>query len=123
MDTALKIPGPGRASCQIIHPHITKRLTLRSMSLERKYNFDSNKRKPTNRRISAMASNTDSKFSSDSLSLTQKVKQFYACINEKNLQKLDEYISSDAHFHDYSFTKPFQGKKVHILSYVILYLT
>ncbi|KAJ6712529.1 NUCLEAR TRANSPORT FACTOR 2 (NTF2) FAMILY PROTEIN [Salix purpurea] len=39
------------------------------------------------------------------------IKQFYTCINEKNLKELDGYISDDCIFEDCSFLQPMQGKK------------
>lgn len=40
------------------------------------------------------------------------VKQFYKCLNEKNVKRLENYLSDDCFFEDYSFPKPFTGKKV-----------
>ncbi|KVH90135.1 hypothetical protein Ccrd_007872 [Cynara cardunculus var. scolymus] len=40
------------------------------------------------------------------------IKQFYECMNEKNIKLLEDYISNDCFFEDYSFPKPFNGKKV-----------
>nr|KYP67324.1 hypothetical protein KK1_013651 [Cajanus cajan] len=62
-------------------------------------------------RILAMASKGDSESWQDSLSPTQIVDQYYRCINDKDLRHLDEYISEDACFDDYAFTKPFHGKE------------
>ncbi|XP_024986987.1 uncharacterized protein LOC112522143 [Cynara cardunculus var. scolymus] len=39
------------------------------------------------------------------------IKQFYECMNEKNIKLLEDYISNDCFFEDYSFPKPFNGKK------------
>ncbi|KAK9079624.1 hypothetical protein SSX86_001297 [Deinandra increscens subsp. villosa] len=39
------------------------------------------------------------------------IKQFYKCMNEKNVKRLENYISDDCLFEDYSFPKPFTGKK------------
>ncbi|KAI3792398.1 hypothetical protein L2E82_06275 [Cichorium intybus] len=39
------------------------------------------------------------------------VRQFYKYMNEKNLKQLENYISNDCFFEDYSFPKPFNGKK------------
>lgn len=132
MGTILKFPGT--ASCQGIHSHHTKRLALKSLFLKGTCNFDSDKtqirqqtqsfRRQTQRKfwdnygISASLSNAESKFSPNSLS--EKVEQFYAGINEKNLKQLDECISNDAQFDDYSFTKPFNGKKVCIFNQILL---
>ncbi|KAF5938586.1 hypothetical protein HYC85_022845 [Camellia sinensis] len=45
------------------------------------------------------------------LSSSDSIKQFYTSINEKNVNKLREFISDDCYFDDCSFIKPFQGKK------------
>lgn len=42
----------------------------------------------------------------------ETIKQFYACINKKDLNQLGEFISDDCFFDDCSFYRPFQGKKV-----------
>ncbi|KAL5718651.1 hypothetical protein ACHQM5_011531 [Ranunculus cassubicifolius] len=39
------------------------------------------------------------------------IAKFYECLNEKNLKKLKEFISEDCCFEDYTFVKPFTGKK------------
>ncbi|XP_050229892.2 uncharacterized protein LOC126678996 [Mercurialis annua] len=39
------------------------------------------------------------------------INKFYTCINEKNLKKLEEYISDDCCFEDCSFVSTIQGKK------------
>lgn len=51
-------------------------------------------------------------FDTSSLSPAQTIMQFYSSINAKNLKQLDELIAEDCLFEDYSFPKPFQGKKV-----------
>ncbi|KAI3822251.1 hypothetical protein L1987_09838 [Smallanthus sonchifolius] len=45
------------------------------------------------------------------------IKQFYKCMNEKNPKRVENYLSDDCFFEDYSFPKPFTGKKevVHFL--------
>lgn len=40
------------------------------------------------------------------------IMQFYTSINEKNLKQLEELLSDDCFFEDYSFPKPFDGKQV-----------
>ncbi|KAK6129977.1 hypothetical protein DH2020_036259 [Rehmannia glutinosa] len=45
------------------------------------------------------------------LSPAQTIVLFYSAINEKNLKQLDKMIAEDCFFDDYSFPKPFQGKK------------
>ncbi|PIA34262.1 hypothetical protein AQUCO_03800091v1 [Aquilegia coerulea] len=42
---------------------------------------------------------------------TDVVVQFYDCINDKNLKMINELISDDCCFEDYSFIQPFHGKK------------
>nr|GEV47080.1 NTF2-like domain-containing protein [Tanacetum cinerariifolium] len=39
------------------------------------------------------------------------IHQFYKCMNEKNVKQLENYISNDCFFEDYSFPKAFKGKK------------
>lgn len=40
------------------------------------------------------------------------IMQFYETINEKKLNQLEELLSDDCFFEDYSFPKPFHGKQV-----------
>ncbi|XP_071700326.1 uncharacterized protein [Rutidosis leptorrhynchoides] len=42
---------------------------------------------------------------------SKTIREFYKCINEKNVKQLENYISNDCFFEDYSFPKPFKGKK------------
>lgn len=42
----------------------------------------------------------------------ERAMQLYECINEKNFKALDEIISEDCCFEDFSFPTPFKGKKV-----------
>ncbi|KAL6547831.1 hypothetical protein OROHE_009536 [Orobanche hederae] len=55
------------------------------------------------------------------LSPAQTVMSFYSAINEKNLKQVDEIIAEDCFFEDYSFPKPFRGKKevLHFLGQLI----
>ncbi|KAK4844063.1 hypothetical protein QYF36_016023 [Acer negundo] len=48
---------------------------------------------------------------SSPFSASDMIRQFYACINEKNLKKLDNYISDNCYIEDCSFPNPLQGKK------------
>ncbi|KAH7550236.1 hypothetical protein JRO89_XS13G0158600 [Xanthoceras sorbifolium] len=48
---------------------------------------------------------------SSPFSASATIRQFYACINEKNLKQLDNYISDECYIEDCSFPNPFQGKK------------
>lgn len=43
------------------------------------------------------------------------IKQFYRCINEKNLKQLRDHISEDCYIEECSFHTPLQGKKVNTL--------
>ncbi|CAA0838785.1 Nuclear transport factor 2 (NTF2) family protein [Striga hermonthica] len=45
------------------------------------------------------------------LSPPQTIMLFYSAINEKNMKQLDGMIAEDCFFDDFSFPKPFQGKK------------
>ncbi|KAK7406116.1 hypothetical protein VNO78_07733 [Psophocarpus tetragonolobus] len=125
MDASVKLPT--RASCHWleINSNITKRLFIRFPASSTKCNFHSDKMKIQRHsikknvlnnswdrnRILAMASKGDHESQQNSLSPADTVSHYYACINNKQLQQLDEYISQDACFDDYAFTKPFQGKK------------
>ncbi|GAA0158085.1 hypothetical protein LIER_15202 [Lithospermum erythrorhizon] len=55
------------------------------------------------------------------LSPSDTIKQFYAAINEKNLEEIKGLLSDDCIFDDFSFPIAFQGKKetVHFLEYLI----
>ncbi|KAJ4850459.1 hypothetical protein Tsubulata_036796 [Turnera subulata] len=46
-----------------------------------------------------------------SLSASDMIEQFYACINDKKLKELESYISKDCCLEDCSFPYPIQGKK------------
>lgn len=43
---------------------------------------------------------------------SETIEQFYECINNKNVTKLGRYLANDCVYEDFSFPKPFQGKKV-----------
>ncbi|KAI3453748.1 hypothetical protein Pfo_010411 [Paulownia fortunei] len=53
----------------------------------------------------------DSITNPSSLSPAQTIVLFYSAINEKNLKQMDKLIAEDCLFEDFSFPKPFQGKK------------
>ncbi|XP_075505914.1 uncharacterized protein LOC142542899 [Primulina tabacum] len=55
------------------------------------------------------SSNSNIKISADSPANT--IMQFYSAINEKKLKKLDKLMAEDCFFEDFSFSKPFHGKK------------
>ncbi|KAF5772463.1 putative NTF2-like domain superfamily, SnoaL-like domain-containing protein [Helianthus annuus] len=42
---------------------------------------------------------------------SEMIKEFYKCMNEKNVKRLENYLAKDCFFEDYSFPKPFSGKK------------
>lgn len=44
---------------------------------------------------------------------SDSIEQFYECINNKNVKQLSTYLANDCVYEDFSFPKPFQGKKVH----------
>ncbi|XP_048131727.1 uncharacterized protein LOC115746565 isoform X1 [Rhodamnia argentea] len=50
----------------------------------------------------------------------ERAKQLYECINEKNLKALDEVISKDCCFEDFSFPTPFNGNKEVLLFFAQL---
>ncbi|GFQ05823.1 hypothetical protein PHJA_002726400 [Phtheirospermum japonicum] len=56
------------------------------------------------------------------LSPAQTIVLFYSAINEKNLKQLNEMIADNCFFEDYSFPKPFRGKKevLHFLEQLIM---
>ncbi|GER31299.1 nuclear transport factor 2 family protein [Striga asiatica] len=56
------------------------------------------------------------------LSPAQTIVLFYSAINEKNMKQLDAIIAEDCFFDDFSFPKPFQGKKevMHFLEQLIM---
>ncbi|XP_076905054.1 uncharacterized protein LOC143560693 [Bidens hawaiensis] len=45
------------------------------------------------------------------LTPSDTIKEFYKCMNEKNVKRLESYLADDCFFEDYSFPKPFKGKK------------
>ncbi|XP_073135498.1 uncharacterized protein [Henckelia pumila] len=49
------------------------------------------------------------------------IMKFYTAINEKKLKKLDKLMAEDCFFEDFSFSKPFHGKKeiLHFLEQII----
>ncbi|KAL6498022.1 hypothetical protein OROGR_028419 [Orobanche gracilis] len=107
--------------CPVINSDITKKLAVRFSptpsnricNLQRSIGFNRNVlNKPWDRkRISDIASNRDPESDQSTFSPAEIVDHFYTCINDKELRKLDECISQDACFDDYTFIKPFQGKK------------
>ncbi|XP_030474929.1 uncharacterized protein LOC115692269 [Syzygium oleosum] len=50
----------------------------------------------------------------------ERAMQLYECINEKNFKALDEIISEDCCFEDFSFPTPFKGKKEVLLFFAQL---
>lgn len=96
---------PGRKTCNL---HKKMERQQRSLCLKKNVqnkNWDST-------RISAILPKKGFKSGRNSMSPTEIVDHFYTCINEKELQQLDECIYKDACFYDYTFINPFQGKKV-----------
>ncbi|OMO79573.1 hypothetical protein CCACVL1_13570, partial [Corchorus capsularis] len=58
-----------------------------------------------------MSNNNDSDLILGPPSASDTIKHFYMCINDKNLKKLEDYISDDCYIEDCSFFNPFNGKK------------
>ncbi|KAJ7944955.1 Nuclear transport factor 2 (NTF2) family protein, partial [Quillaja saponaria] len=116
----------GTASCQSLHSDIRRRFIPRSLSHKIGCHFESSRimlhgisflRNTENYLChdkglySVMASKTNSNIGPTSTSPSNTVEQLYACINDKNLKQLGEYIAVDANFKDRSFPRPFEGKK------------
>ncbi|XP_050379260.1 uncharacterized protein LOC126796475 [Argentina anserina] len=59
-----------------------------------------------------VAAKRNSTSSPGSLSPSDTIKDFYKCINEKNLKQLGHYISTDCCIDECSFSSPLQGKNV-----------
>ncbi|KAJ4712023.1 Nuclear transport factor 2 (NTF2) family protein [Melia azedarach] len=57
------------------------------------------------------SSMADGDFEPSPISASDTIREFYACINKKNLNQLNTYFSDDCWFEDCSFPKPFQGRK------------
>lgn len=49
---------------------------------------------------------------SSQLSASDMIKEFYACINEKKLKQLGDYISADCYIEECSYPSPLEGKEV-----------
>ncbi|XP_062074407.1 uncharacterized protein LOC133778477 [Humulus lupulus] len=58
---------------------------------------------------SRRSTNNDSNSNHDSPS--DLIKDFYVCINEKNMRKLGDYISADCYLEECSFPNPIDGKE------------
>lgn len=106
---------PNKRTC-----NLHKKMEIEQRSICFKKNVQ-NKTWDSNR-ISAISSKKGSKYGQNSLPPAEIVDHFYTCINEKELQQLDACISQDASFYDYSFIKPFQGKKVCTSTILQIYL-
>lgn len=126
MDAVVKFPTRAPYHWTRINSNSTKRLNVKFPPSRTKCNLHSEKmeiqrhsnkknvlRKSWDRnRISAMASKrSGSELWPNSLSPAQIVDLYYTCINDKDLRQLKEYISENACFDDYAFTKPFHGKE------------
>ncbi|MBA0718734.1 hypothetical protein Golax_006464 [Gossypium laxum] len=66
-----------------------------------------------NRGVSSVMSSSNSDIESilGQPSAADTIKDFYMCINEKNLKGLEGYISEDCYIEDCSFYNPFNGKR------------
>ncbi|KAK1372352.1 Nuclear transport factor 2 (NTF2) family protein [Heracleum sosnowskyi] len=65
-----------------------------------------------NNRLHAIKSSTNN----SSFMPSDTIEQFYECINNKNVTQLGKYLANDCVYEDFSFPKPFQGKK-EVLNY------
>ncbi|KAL1830480.1 hypothetical protein ACET3Z_000131 [Daucus carota] len=65
-----------------------------------------------NHRLQAILSSTNK----SDFTPSDTVEQFYECINYKNVTKLGQFLANDCVYEDFSFPKPFQGKK-EVLNY------
>ncbi|XP_024031674.1 uncharacterized protein LOC21406979 [Morus notabilis] len=65
----------------------------------------------THRFYPVLASKRGNFFSSSSLSPSETIKDFYACINDRKLKRLADYISADCHIEECSFPTPFEGRE------------
>ncbi|KAK9281899.1 hypothetical protein L1049_004806 [Liquidambar formosana] len=87
------------------------------MKIEMQQHYVCTKRRAKNKPFAAgrsclvMSTMGNSNFGLSPLPLSETIMQFYTCINEKNLNQLSEFITDDCFFDDFSFLKPFQGKK------------
>lgn len=61
-----------------------------------------------NYRLQAIMSSTNN----SNFTPSDTIEQFYECINNKNVTQLGKYLANDCVYEDFSFPKPFQGKKV-----------
>lgn len=66
----------------------------------------------THRFYPVLASKRGNFFSSSSFSPSETIKDFYACINDRKLKRLADYISADCHIEECSFPTPFEGREV-----------
>ncbi|KAF7139634.1 hypothetical protein RHSIM_Rhsim07G0088000 [Rhododendron simsii] len=89
---------PRRQMCMRLRAEVGKQTCTRAGSWKRRY---------TDSRLKVLSS---SDIIPNPPSPFETIKQFYACINKKDLNQLGEFISDDCFLDDCSFYRPFQGK-------------
>ncbi|XP_074345845.1 uncharacterized protein LOC141684666 [Apium graveolens] len=67
-----------------------------------------------NHRLQAIKSSTNN----SNFTPSDTIEQFFECINNKNVKQLGTYLANDCLYEDFSFPKPFQGKK-EVLNYFL----
>ncbi|XVF13077.1 hypothetical protein REPUB_Repub08aG0176800 [Reevesia pubescens] len=99
-------PLPFQKSCQLEQKRMKKQPHGIAIKRQGKYRI-------TNIRgfSPIMSLNNDSDLIFGPPSAADTIKHFYMCINEKNLKKLEGYVSEDCYIEDCSFFNPFNGKK------------
>lgn len=96
-----------RSSCQLVQKRMKQK--PHGIAIKRQ---EENKLNNSRGISSIMSSNNDSDLILGPHSAADTIKTFYKCINDKNLNKLECYISEDCYIEDCSFFNPFNGKKV-----------
>ncbi|KAL0542298.1 hypothetical protein IC582_022397 [Cucumis melo] len=84
-----------------------------SCIFQQKKNYGNYNKRKTNVRLvsSCLMDDSFSYSSSSSNSPGEMIEMFYKCINEKNLKKMNTYISEDCLIEDSLFIEKFKGKK------------
>ncbi|GMN31968.1 hypothetical protein TIFTF001_003479 [Ficus carica] len=88
------------------------RLETQQNAIPRERNIE----KKAHRFYPVLALKRDCVSGSNPISPSETIKEFYACINDRKVKRLGNYISSDCYIEECSFSTPFEGKE-DILSY------
>ncbi|KAJ0048919.1 hypothetical protein Pint_15114 [Pistacia integerrima] len=97
---------PPEGSCMLKQQKMKLQQHGMSMTMRRQAGSKSSITVVSSTRLDDYESSPFSAFSASDM-----IAELYKCINEKNLQELDAYISNDCRFEECSFPKPFKGKK------------